>query len=85
MPPGQWKKWETIWLLFREEIINVRISYHDRREDNSYFIPTSVGQLVTTKQLKQLYSCMKSLSKKTISRTQAEKLKTETGHLGDTG
>lgn len=51
MPPGQWKKWETIWLLFREETINVRISHHDRIEENSYFIPTSVGHLVTTQHL----------------------------------
>ena len=53
MPPGQWQKWETSWLLFREKIINIRISYHDRREDNSYFTATSVGQLVTTQQLRQ--------------------------------
>lgn len=52
MPPGQRQKWKTSWLLFREETINLRISYHDRREDNSYFIPTCMGQLVTTQQLR---------------------------------
>lgn len=83
MPPGQCKKWETSWLLFREEINNFK-NFLPWQKKGEFFFYSHFYESASyhpMAQTEKVYSNMTNLrEKKTISTTQAEKMETETSH-----